>query len=316
MQVWRPDVLAAIATRLGLAFDDLSPPLDVRVRTQGGLEIAALDWGGDRPPAVLLHGGSLTARTWDHVALTLRRGFRVVAPDLRGHGESDWADDYPIEGYVVDVRAVLDGLGLGRVHLAGMSLGGLAACEFALVHPDRVETLAMVDIGARVTVESSARMREFIGGFAGAETVEEVVQMAMAISPLSDPERVRYRMASLLRRGPDGRLVWKSDPRHAEFERIVDRLRSLEGRVDAFPAPFLLAHGGRSRIISADAARAFAARFPDGRTVEIADAGHNVQEDNPRVLAEALRTFWISQRATRTTARVSAIVQSRNHSRK
>ena len=57
-------------------------------------------------------------------------------------------------------------------------------------------------------------------------------------------------------------------------------------------APFLLARGGNSQIVSEDAAAEFTARFPDGRWINIEGAGHNVQEDNPRDLADALRAFW------------------------
>jgi pimeloyl-ACP methyl ester carboxylesterase len=293
MQDWRPDALAAIARRLGLPFDDLSPPRRLRLRAPNGRDgLSVLDWEGSGPAAVLLHGGSLTGRTWDYVALALRRSYRIIAPDLRGHGASDWTDGYSFEGYVADVLAVLDGLGLARVHLAGMSLGGLVACEVALAHPGRVETLAMVDVASQVNVEASVPMRQFINAFPGAGSVDEVVRMAMAVSPRSDPERVRYRMASLLRPCDDGRLVWKRDPKPRDIGWILARLETLDSRADGCDIPFLLARGGRSRIVSPDAAQAFAARFRNGRSVEIADAGHNIQEDNPRDLAAALSAFW------------------------
>jgi pimeloyl-ACP methyl ester carboxylesterase len=297
MQDWQPDALAAIARRLGLPSDDLSPPRRLGLRGPNGRDgLSVLDWGGTGPAAVLLHGGSLTGRTWDYVALALRRDYRIIAPDMRGHGASDWTDDYCFEGYVADTLAVLDGLDLERVHIAGMSLGGLVACEVALAHPGRVETLAMIDVASKVDVEASATMRRFINEFSGAETVDEVVRTAMAISPRSDPERVRYRMASLLRQGPDGRLAWKRDPRPRDIGWILRQLQTLDRRVSAFAAPFLLARGGRSRILSSEDAQAFVARFQDGRSVEIADAGHNVQEDNPRDLAEALSQFWTGRR--------------------
>jgi pimeloyl-ACP methyl ester carboxylesterase len=175
-----------------------------------------------------------------------------------------------------------------------MSLGGIASCEFALTHPARIRSLAMVDVAARVAVEASARMRSFIADFPGADSVEDVVAMAMAVSPKSDPERVDYRMRTLLRRVEDGRLAWKRDNSHANLGRIVDHLAGLEARVADFAAPFLLVRGGRSRILTPQSAADFAGRFADGRWIEVADAGHNVQEDNPRDLSAALRTFWRS----------------------
>ena len=293
MDDWHPEALATIADRLGLPFGDRAPPRSRRLRTPGGPAIHVLDWGGRGPSAVLLHGGSLTARTWDYLALALRADFRLIALDMRGHGASDWADDYSIESFASDVMAVIDSLAIGRTHLVGMSLGGVVACEFALSHPDRTASLAMVDVTSRPVFAATARMRAFMTGFRGAATVEEVVERALAVSPRSDPERLHYRMRALLKRGDDGRLVWKSDrQRLTDYPGVLNHLAGFEARVPNMTAPFLLARGGDSLIVSEDAAHDFTARFPDGRWVTIKDAGHNVQEDNPRDLADALRGFW------------------------
>jgi len=293
MDDWHPEALATIADRLGLPFGDRAPPRSRRLRTPGGPAIHVLDWGGRGPSAVLLHGGSLTARTWDYLALALRADFRLIALDMRGHGASDWADDYSMESFASDVMAVIDSLAIERTHLVGMSLGGVVACEFALSHPDRTASLAMVDVTSRPAFAATARMRAFMTGFRGAATVEEVVERALAVSPRSDPERLHYRMRALLKRGDDGRLVWKSDrQRLTDYPAVLNHLAGFEARVPNMTAPFLLARGGDSLIVSEDAAHDFTARFPDGRWVTIKDAGHNVQEDNPRDLADALRGFW------------------------
>jgi pimeloyl-ACP methyl ester carboxylesterase len=188
---------------------------------------------------------------------------------------------------------VIDGLGIERTRIVGMSLGGTVACEFALRHPDRTESLAMVDVTSRPLVAAMARMRTFMTDFRGAATVDEVVEMALAVSPKSDPERLLYRMRTLLKRGDDGRLVWKSDRRRpSDFAMILKHLAAFEARVPNMTAPFLLARGGESQIVSEHAAHDFTARFPHGRWINIKGAGHNVQEDNPRDLADALRAFW------------------------
>jgi pimeloyl-ACP methyl ester carboxylesterase len=262
-------------------------------RTQGGPNIHVLDWGGQGPPAVLLHGGSLTAHTWDYVAIALRADFRLVALDMRGHGASDWASDYSVESFATDLTTVIDGLGIERTRIVGMSFGGTVACEFALRHPDRTESLAMVDVTSRPVFAATARMRSFMTDFRGVATVDEVVDMALAVSPKSDPDRLNYRMRTLLKRSDDGRLVWKSDRRRpSDYAMILKHLAGFEARVPNMTRPFLLARGGESQIVSEDAAHDFTARFPDGRWINIKGAGHNVQEDNPRDLADALRAFW------------------------
>src|SRR5262252_4227633 len=140
MDDWHPKALATIADRLGIAFTDLAPPRSQSFRTPGEPNIHVLDWGGQGPPAVLLHGGSLTAHTWDYVAIAVRADFRLVALDMRGHGASDWADDYAIESYTADVAAVTDELGLDRTPPAGMSWGGRGGCESPLSHPARTKS--------------------------------------------------------------------------------------------------------------------------------------------------------------------------------
>jgi len=293
MDDWHPEALARIAGRLGIAFTDHAWPRSRIFRTAGGPDIHFLDWGGQGPPAVLLHGGSLTAHTWDYVAIALRADFRLVALDMRGHGGSGWADDYSIDSYVTDLVAVIDGLEIERTCIVGMSLGGTVACEFALRYPDRTESLAMVDVTSRPVFAATARMRSFMTDFRGAATVDEVVEMALAVSPKSDPERLHYRMRTLLRRGDNGRLVWKRDHcRPPDYAMILRHLAAFEARVPSMTAPFLLVRGGESQIVSEDAAHDFTARFPDGQWISIAGAGHNVQEDNPRELADALRAFW------------------------
>jgi pimeloyl-ACP methyl ester carboxylesterase len=177
----------------------------------------------------------------------------------------------------------------------------------ALRHPDRTESLAMVDVTSRPVFAATARMRTFMTEFRGAATVDEVVDMALAVSPRSDRDRLRYRMHTLLKRGDDGRLVWKSDRRRPyDYAMILEHLAGFEARVPAMAAPFLLARGGESLVVPEDTAHDFTARFPNGRWINIAGAGHNVQEDNPRDLAEALRAFWGGRLRAMTAADRSA----------
>src|SRR5216684_4343300 len=90
-------LLPSLARRLGISFDDATPPRHLTLPGAGGIRLHALDWGGDRQPTLFLHGGQLTAQTWDYVCLGLRGRVRAVALDLRGHGDSDRARDYALE---------------------------------------------------------------------------------------------------------------------------------------------------------------------------------------------------------------------------
>jgi hypothetical protein len=102
--------LPPLARRLGVSFEDTTPPRHLTLPGAGGVLLHALDWGGDGPSALFLHGGRLTAQTWDYVCLGLRGSVRAVALELRGHGDSDRAEDYAFDPHVADIAAVLDAL--------------------------------------------------------------------------------------------------------------------------------------------------------------------------------------------------------------
>jgi pimeloyl-ACP methyl ester carboxylesterase len=285
------DGLAAITERLGIE-GDASPPRPLWIRTRDGARLHALDWGGEGETVLLLHGGALTARTWDYVCVGLRDRFRLVALDLRGHGESDWSDDYSVDLLANDVADVAQAVSPGALHVVGMSMGGLAGAEFTLAEPHRVKTLTLVDIAPGVVFSASASMRGFLSGMVGAPSVEAVVEAAMRVSPRSDPERLAYRMRALLRQGPDGAWAWKRDGRRpVDYEHILGRLSSLADRMTGFASPVLLVRGERSRVLPRKACEAFVRRLPAGRWTEIAGAGHNVQEDAPAALIGVLADF-------------------------
>lgn len=107
---------------------------------------------GEGPPLVLLHGFPENHRCWLPVLPALSARFRCILPDLRGYGDSDApADDaghatYSKRRMAADLVAVLDALGLGRVHLAGHDRGARAAYRFALDHPNRLDRLAILEV--------------------------------------------------------------------------------------------------------------------------------------------------------------------------
>ncbi len=100
------------------------------------------DEGG--APVVLIHAFASQSTSWAEVAGALaRRGFRVIVPDLRGHGRSAWADTYALEDFEQDLIGLLDALKLRRVSLVGHSLGGHLALRLAMRLPDRIDRLVI-----------------------------------------------------------------------------------------------------------------------------------------------------------------------------
>ncbi|RDI54583.1 alpha/beta fold hydrolase [Nocardia mexicana] len=280
--------LTELAADLGVTAHDPAPPRAFRYR-RADCSLHGFDWGGTGSAVFLLHGGRLTAHTWDLVCLELRTGVRPVALDLRGHGDSDWSTDYRPATMAADVIAAADHLGLDRVHLVGMSLGGVVAAHTAEAHPDRVASLTLVDVAPGVDFDSTRRMRAFITGLGPVRSLDTVVDEAMRVSPRAHRATVAYRMSTLFRRGPGGEWVPKADPSPPDFPAILAAVDRLAAQITGVPV--LLVRGARSRVLGRAAAERLVAQVPGAKLVSIPNAGHNVQEDNPAALAAALRTF-------------------------
>jgi len=96
---------------------------------------------------VLVHGGRDHARNWDRVARDLRRDFHVIAPDLRGHGDSQWAVGgmYAVADFVLDIANLIEALGEREIFLVGHSLGGAISLMYTGIHPERVRKLVAIE---------------------------------------------------------------------------------------------------------------------------------------------------------------------------
>ncbi|HEX8246361.1 MAG TPA: alpha/beta fold hydrolase [Longimicrobium sp.] len=113
---------------------------EVQVAVEGGTLYVRESGAG--PVVVLLHGGGLDLTSWDAQVPPLARGYRTIRVDARGHGRST-APPGAVSP-AADLARVLDHLGVSRASLVGLSMGGGAAFEFALRHPERVERLVLV----------------------------------------------------------------------------------------------------------------------------------------------------------------------------
>ncbi len=267
---------------------NLLRPLD-RWASNNGTRLHVLDWGGEgRTPLLLLHGFAAHAHAFDTLSLALQPHFHVYAMDTRGHGDSDPAQVYGAEAAAGDVDAVVEQLGIGRMILAGLSMGGQTAIFYAATRPEQVEKLVIIDIGPQISTKASQRPP----GPPEPETwdsVEQAAQHLYAGNPYPGIHYYRWVVSDSLKTREDGALVWKWHP-SIKAPRAPQNIDwwDLLGRIQA---PALVLRGAESYVLDREVAEKMASILPNGSFVEIPRAVHTLHEDNPEATLAALQGF-------------------------
>jgi esterase len=287
--------LETTSVRAGFSFGDVVLPREGDV-TVDNMRLHYLDWGGNGPPIVFLHGGALNAHTWDLVCLALRDDYRCIALDQRGHGDSDWSPtaDYSMGAQLADTKGFVDAMGLDKFILIGMSLGAINSLCFAISHPERLTNLVIIDAGPEMRRPGSSRIRDFVNGVKDTVTIEGIIEKALEFNPRRDPVILRRSLMHALRQQPDGTWAWKYDRRRFQVldqeKHQAERAKLAEG-LSRIACPTLIVRGGESDVFHEEDGIRLAARLPDGKFVTVPRAGHTVQGDNPKDLVAELRGF-------------------------
>lgn len=272
-----------------------------------GVRIAAEIYG--RPvngSVILAHGGGQTRHAWGQAAVSLARaGWRAVALDLRGHGESEWSPtgDYGIARFARDLELVAGQLE-DRPACVGASLGGLAGLYVEAVSAPRTfASLTLVDITPHMEPAGVERIMGFMSqhvedGFASLEEAADVIAAYLPHRPRRDD---LSGLSKNLRRGEDGRFRWHWDPRFVESVTEGRKTKDFSG--DSFPleavsVPLHLVRGAMSELVSLDAVAKFRAAAPSAAYTDIADAGHMVAGDRNDAFTSAIVAFLQSGRSS------------------
>lgn len=266
---------------------------------RSGLALAAQAYGDPTaPPVLLLHGGGQTRHAWAETAARLAaNGWYALALDLRGHGDSAWADDedYSIDAFAADVTAVAQALSQLPV-IIGASLGGIAALlaegEGATSH---CSGLVLVDIAPRLEIEGVKRIVSFMGAHLdGFDTLEAAADAIAAYLPHRPRPENTDRLRKNLRCGADGRYYWHWDPRFLLGKRPVSAAGDMERLLRAahnVRVPALLVRGQLSDMVSHAGVAEFLCAVPHARYVDVSDAGHMVVGDRNDIFAAAILEF-------------------------
>jgi pimeloyl-ACP methyl ester carboxylesterase len=279
-------------------FDPIAPrPLSFS-GTDGVMLRADARGEPDAPPVLFLHGGGQTRHAWGGAAAALARdGRHAITLDLRGHGESDWANGdapYRLERFAADLRAVIDQLGRAPA-LVGASLGGLTSLLAIGETSEPIASAAvLVDIAPRIEPEGAQRIASFmVGRPDGYASLEEAADAIAAYTRQRSRPRDLESLKKNLRLRPDGRYTWHWDPRFmgpdgpreiAERDRLFAAARRLA-------LPTLLVRGRESDILSDEGVREFLTHLPNAQYVDVAGAGHMVAGDRNDAFTEAVRSF-------------------------
>jgi pimeloyl-ACP methyl ester carboxylesterase len=281
------------------------------------LRLSYWTWGdGANPPLILIHGGRDHARAWDRIAEGFRDDYHVIACDLRGHGDSEWATGslYGLPEHALDLVALIDLVG-GRATVVGHSFGGAITLLTAGAFPDRFERIVAIEgAGARMDERPSQpldpdRFKEW------ASRTRSYEQHTARVYPTIQAARDRMReanrflseeMAEHLARwgtnGIDGGYVWKFDPWVRGRSPVEVRGEDMSSFWQRIPCPVLHLVGSESHFKRAEfRAQRLDEYFDDSRTEVVADAGHWLHHDQLDQTVDAMRRFFGAPPVARET---------------
>lgn len=257
---------------------------------------------GRRGVVLLAHGAGQTRRAWAGTASRLAaEGWRAVALDLRGHGDSGWAADgnYRLERFAGDLARAGKALSTDtrRPHLVGASLGGLAGLMAEThVAPGVFASLTLVDITPRMEASGVERVLAFMADrlHEGFDSVEDASGAISTYLPHRTKGGDLTGLAKNLRLGADGRYRWHWDPRFIASvleSRNEHNIAEFEQRLGEIELPLHLIRGRMSDLVSEDNVRAFLTAAPRARFTDIAGASHMVAGDRNDAFCEAVLAF-------------------------
>ena len=273
------------------------------------LRLSYVDWGNEAaPPLILVHGARDHARAWDDVARILSAQFHVIAPDLRGHGDSQWADagGYPLINFVYDLDELIHQLGFPQVTLIGHSLGGNIALRLTGLTPARIsrvvcieglgpspstaQKLAATPIETRLQGWVDEQRKLAAHTPRGYPTLEDAIIRMREQNPHLGAEQARHLTVHGVRQNDDNSFTWKFDTYLRSWLPVDLTRGEIIELWQRITCPLLLVYGSASWA-SNPAKDGRVANFRNAEVALIEGAGHWVHHDRPDEFMKVVRSF-------------------------
>jgi pimeloyl-ACP methyl ester carboxylesterase len=274
------------------------------------LRLHYVDWGNpDKPPMLLVHGGRDHCRNWDWTAEALREDWHVIAPDLRGHGDSQWSTDgnYNLAGYIYDFAQLIHQQRLAPVTIVSHSLGGVISLRYAGLYPDTVKKIVAIEgIGPSPARLAEYRARTIVDRMDDwikeqrmlsarlprrYASIEDAFKRMQEENPHLTAERARHLTEHGVNQNEDGTYSWKFDNYVRAFPPYDMPARDIVTLWERITAPTMLLWGKESKWASDPTEDGRAAYFKKARVVGVERAGHWLHHDRLDEFLRLLREF-------------------------
>ena len=246
---------------------------------------------GQGKPIVILHGLFGFSDNWQTIAKTLSEHHLVVTPDLRNHGRSPHLPTHSYTEMAADLAAFMEERWMFTATYIGHSMGGKAAMQMALSHPDMVERLIVVDMEPGVSISNHDDIFDALFSLDLESVHTRQDAEAFLWGRIADPGTLQFLLKNITR-GADGKYAWKMnlDTLHRDYANI---LAPVTGQ--PFEKPTLFIRGGNSDYVRDEEWPGVLKLFPNAQLVTIEGAGHWVHADKPQALTEAINTFLAAE---------------------
>lgn len=258
-------------------------------------------WGDGDHLCLLIHGFGEASYVWDQFAPVAAQHYRVLAIDLRGHGESAWDPSglYDVQTYARDVSYLILSQRWRGIALIGHSLGGEIAMRVSYEHPDRVLGLVVADFGPDLDPTGTEQIySEFLTSNRLYKSTEDYASWLGERRPLADRALLRSVAEGALRAQVGGSYRLRADPAIANRNRArtSERSPTVWALLKEMKWPTLIVRGIGSAILRQDVATRMTGILPNGELRSVPAAGHGVMIDNPEGFANAVCPFLLRLR--------------------